>query len=68
MFMKKFKNRQFDYTPRYYNPLTDPEERRKRKLSFRTNRHAKPKTRSWFLWLLMLVIVVYLYLRFTSEI
>lgn len=65
--MKKFKNRQFDYTPRYYNPLTDPEERRKRKLNFRTNRHAKPKTRSGILWLLMLAIVAYLYLRFSGS-
>ncbi len=64
MLLKKPKAKQFDYTPRFYNPETDPEERRKKRLGFRSARHAKRKKRNPIYWLLLVVVVLYLYLRF----
>lgn len=67
MLLKRPKAKQFDYTPRYYNPETDPEERRKRKLGFQSTRKARRKVRNPIYWLILVIVVFYLYLKFSGQ-
>jgi len=62
--MKKPRHRIFDYTPRFYKPEDDTEEKRKKRLKFRYARKHKTKTRSPIIWLIFIAIVVYFYLKF----
>jgi len=66
MFIRKPKAKQFEYTPRYYKPEEDLEERKKRRLGFRASRNAKRRGRNPLIWLLFIVVVVYIYLRFSG--
>ena len=43
MFFKKSPHRIFDYTPRFYKPEEDKDEKRKRKLGFRRQMKIKRK-------------------------
>lgn len=64
MLLKRPKAKQFDYTPRFYDPDNDPEERRKKRLGFRSARKAQRKRRNPVYWLMLFFIILYLYLRF----
>ncbi|MBN1447021.1 MAG: hypothetical protein JXA28_03750 [Bacteroidetes bacterium] len=39
MFMRKPQHRQFEYTPRYYDPRKDEEARRRRRIQFERTVH-----------------------------
>ena len=64
MFMKKPNYRKFDYTPQFYKPKEDEEEKRKKKLGFRSERKYIKKKRTPIYWLLIFIAVLYIYLRF----
>ncbi|MDZ7763247.1 MAG: hypothetical protein U5K00_02310 [Melioribacteraceae bacterium] len=73
MFMKKPQYRNFDYTPRFYDPEKDEElkskERRKRRLGFRTAkaRH-RVSRKSIIYYLVILILGVLVYLSFINVI
>ncbi|MFN3694747.1 MAG: hypothetical protein ACK4UV_07035 [Ignavibacterium sp.] len=63
--MKRPQYRRFDYTPRFYKPEFDEEERRKRKLGFRNARLvSKRKTKSPLIWLILIILLILILLKF----
>ena len=65
MFIKKPKHRKFDYQPKYYKSEQDPEERKKRRLGFRSAHKQKTsKKKSPIAFILMLLIIVYIFLKY----
>ena len=66
MLMKKPRHRIFDYTPRFYNPQTDKDEKVKRRLGFTRKTKALRKKRNPLFWLVILAFVIYLYLKFSG--
>jgi hypothetical protein len=64
MFFKRPAHRIFDYTPRFYKPDEDPDERRKRKLGFRRQLKIMRKKKNPLLWLVLIIAVIYLYIKF----
>lgn len=66
MFFKRIKPREFDYTPRFYDPEKDPEEKIRQKLGFNRKRRLKRKERSPLYWLILLIIVFYIYLKLSG--
>lgn len=65
MFMKRPQYRRFDYTPRFYKPELDEEERRKRKLGFGSSRLSiRKKTINPLLWLIMILLIIFILVRF----
>ncbi len=63
MFMKKPKNKVFEYQPRFYKPEEDETERRKRKLKFRSNQSLKRKNKSPIMWIVIIGVVIFVYLK-----
>lgn len=63
MFFKKPPHRIFDYTPRFYKPEEDKDEKLKRKLGFRRQLKMNRKKKSPMIWLLLVIMVVYVYLK-----
>jgi len=63
MLMKKPRNRIFDYTPRFYKPETDEQERIKKRLGFSRQRKINKKKKSSFVWLLFVLAVIYIILK-----
>jgi len=59
MFMKKPKHRNFEFTPRFYDPLKDEEEKRKRKIriGFERNR-IKPRNTIYKNLILLIIVVI----------
>jgi hypothetical protein len=68
MLMKKPKHRVFDYTPRFYKPEKDEEERRKRKLGFRRQLKSKRRQTNPFVYLLFIMVAVYIILKLSGSI
>ncbi|MDZ7624003.1 MAG: hypothetical protein U5J96_06095 [Ignavibacteriaceae bacterium] len=66
MFFKKTPHRIFDYTPRFYKPEDDKDEKLKRKLGFRRQMKMNRKKKSPMIWLLLVIIAVYVYLKLTG--
>jgi len=66
MFFKKSPHRIFDYTPRFYKPEEDKDEKRKRKLGFRRQMKINRKKKSPVIWLLLVIIAVCVYLKLTG--
>jgi ATP/ADP translocase len=66
MFFKKTPHRIFDYTPRFYKPEDDKDEKLKRKLGFRRQMKMNRKKKSPLIWLLLIIIAVYIYLNLTG--
>ena len=67
MFMKRPRNRVFDYTPRFYVPEKDEQERRKRKMGFsRKLKSNRRKTRNPLIWIILLIIIILVYLKLVS--
>jgi len=67
MFMKRPRHRIFDYTPRFYDPQTDKDERLKRKLGFSRQRKYRGRKRSPIIWLVFILIVIYLLFKFGGK-
>lgn len=63
MLMKRPNIRQFNYSPRYYDPVKDPDERKKRKLNFSRGRKFIVKRSNIFRNILILLVIVLIYLR-----
>jgi len=63
MFFKKTPHRIFDYTPRFYKPEEDKNEKLKRKLGFRRQMKMNRKKKSPMIWLLLVIIAAYIYLK-----
>ena len=68
MLFRKPRHRVFDYTPRFYKPEKDEQERRKRKLGFRRNSIKKRQKRSPIIWGIMVVLVILVYLKLIGSI
>jgi hypothetical protein len=66
MFFKKSPHRIFDYTPRFYKPEEDKDEKRKRKLGFRRQIKMNRKKKNPVIWLLFIIIAIYVYLKLTG--
>jgi len=66
MLMKKPGHRVFDYTPRFYDPKTDKDEKIKRRLGFTRKTKALRKKRNPLFWFVILAFIIYLYLRFSG--
>jgi hypothetical protein len=63
MFFKKTSHRIFDYTPRFYKPEDDLDEKRKRKLGFRRQLTINRKKRNPFIWVILIIIAIFIYLK-----
>ena len=63
MFMKKPRHRVFDYTPRFYDPDTDPAERKKRRLGFRSHRKHISRRKSPVIWIILIFIIIFILLK-----
>lgn len=63
MFMKKPRHRVFDYTPRFYDPETDPVERKKRQLGFRSKRKHISRRKSPVLWILLIFAIIFILIK-----
>jgi hypothetical protein len=68
MFFKKPPHRIFDYTPRFYRPEEDKDEKLKRKLGFKRQLKMNRKKKSPMIWLLLVIIAVYIYLKLTGNV
>lgn len=66
MFFKKPPHRIFDYTPRFYKPEDDKDEKRKRRLGFKRQLKMSRKKRSPMIWLVLIVLAVYIYLKLSG--
>ena len=58
MFIKKPQHRKFEYIPRFYVPEKDQEERRKRKLGFRSYKKFQKRGFSSILILLIGILII----------
>lgn len=63
---KKLKNKSFDYQPRYYKPDEDQQEKRKRKLGFRSNQGKSTRKKSPITWVLMLLVIIYIIAKYNG--
>jgi hypothetical protein len=63
MFMKKPNHRVFDYTPRFYDPETDPVERKKRQLGFRSQRKHISRKKSPMLWIILIMAIIFILIK-----
>jgi len=69
MFMRKPSYRSFDYTPRFYKPEDDEENRRRWRLSVKLNSQRKQRRqRPVILYLGILALVIYMYLALSGVI
>jgi len=68
MFFKKPRHRIFDYTPRFYKPEDDQDERRKRRLGFRRQSKIKRKKQNPLIWGVLVAIVIYIYLKLSGAV
>lgn len=67
MFFKKPRHRIFDYTPRFYKPEEDKDERLKRRLGFRRQSKVKRKRTSPLIWGVLVLLVIYIYLKLSGS-
>ena len=68
MFIKKPRHRVFDYTPRFYKPEEDQNERRKKKLGFKRQLKSSRKKRSPIIWVIFVMAVIYIYFKLSGSI
>jgi len=68
MFMRRPRHRIFDYTPRFYKPETDGQERRKRRLGFSRQRKISARKKSPILWIIFIIVVICLILKLRGNI
>ena len=67
MLMKKPAHRVFDYTPRFYDPDKDPDERRRKRLAFSKMRRHTQKKRSPIVWLIFILVIIFLIIKFSAR-
>jgi hypothetical protein len=62
MILKRPKHKQFEYIPRYYDPDTDPELKRRERFKFRSSvrRGRKPAFVRLVIWLIAAMVVYFL--------
>ncbi len=65
-FMKKPNHKIFDYTPRFYDPSKDEEERRKRRLKFGQARKYSKRAKSPIQYIVLLAVIIFIYLKFSG--
>lgn len=63
---KKPTYKRFDYQPRYYKPELDEEEKRKRRLGFRSNFRNKVQKKIPIHFIIMLLIILFLLLKYNG--
>jgi len=68
MFMKRPAHRKFDYQPRYYKPEFDEDERRKRRLGFRSSLRKNSNTKIPWPYIIMLGIILFIFLKYNGYI
>jgi len=68
MFMKRPRNRIFDYPPRFYKPESDEQERRKRRLGFTRQRKHISKRRNPLVWGIFIIVVIYIILKLQGSV
>ncbi len=68
MFMRRPRHRIFDYTPRFYKPETDEQERRKRQLGFSRQRKISARKKSPIFWMIFIIVVIYLIIKLKGSI
>jgi len=68
MLMKKPRNRVFDYTPRFYKPETDEQERRKRRLSFTRQRKLRVRKKNPVVWAIFIILVIYIIMKLQGSV
>jgi len=66
MLFKKPKHKSFDYTPRFYKPEEDKQEKRKRKLGFRRAIVKQRKNRNPIVWGIMVILIIIIYLKLSG--
>ena len=66
--MKKPRHRVYDYTPRFYKPGLDEDERKKRKLGFTSQRKKIQRKGIPILWIVLILMVIYAYLKILGTI
>jgi len=68
MLMKKPRNRVFDYTPRFYKPETDEQERRKRRLGFTRQKKLRVRKKSPVVWAIFIILVIYIIMKLQGSV
>ena len=68
MFIKKPSHRKFEYSPKYYKPELDEEEKRKRRLGFRSKFREKTSPKKPILFIGMFLIILYIFLKYNGHV
>ena len=63
---RKIKHKSFDYQPRFYKPEDDEQEKRKRKLGFRSTKGKSTRKKSPITWILMLLVIIYIIAKYNG--
>ncbi len=67
MLMKKPAHRIFDYTPRFYKPEEDRDERLKRRLGFSRMRKYHQRKKSPVIWIVFIILVIFIIMRLSGK-
>lgn len=67
MLMKRPQHRVFDYTPRFYKPEEDPQEKRRRRLGFSRMRKYNQKKGNPIIWILFIVLIIFLVIKLSNR-
>ena len=66
MFMRRPTHKKFDYTPRFYKPELDEDEKRKRRLGFRSSIRKSRNTNVPWPYIIMLAIILFIFLKYSG--
>ena len=67
MLMKKPRHRVFDYPSRFYKPDEDEQEKRKKKLGFRSYRKFTHKKKSPIIWIVFILVIIFIVIKLSSK-
>lgn len=67
MLMKKPRHRIFDYPPRFYKADDDEQEKRKKKLGFRSYRKLGHRKKSPIIWIVFIFIVILIIIKLSGK-
>jgi len=65
MMMRKPQHKQFEYTPRYYDPSKDEDARKRRRIKF--ERHTRRGSHRSLLYVVAALVLVYLIISFLGK-
>ena len=68
MFMKRPTHRKFDNQPRFYKPELDEDEKRKRRLGFRSSFKKQRTSNIPWPYIIMLLIILFIFLKYNGYI